>query len=438
MKVLFPMQIVTGNVVTGDNFYKGRRPAVDHLREKLKTSDVLIVGPRRTGKTSVIREYLLQEEENNPEFKSIFINLESTQNLYDFYFKIIREIFRATRQWRVVADRAGELIRTTVNRLGEVFEGKIDVATILGLPSETQITINIPRIEPKKIGEMIKQLEEILKNLPIDLVIALDEFPELIWKLGRDLPTVAAQRDARVEQTSLMLAGLRTLRQQSNVEARKHKIIIAGSVNLRNTLSYLGLEPQINDMEQVEISDLLPKQCIELFEELIEAEALKFTPERNYESFIGRQFGSTSPFYIQSFAQLLVQLRIDRAEDKPFTDEDLKSCYKKLISSGAGPRFLINRIEKYYNQAEHKYVYALLKAVAKVQFENRTHISEEECFAFVESETKEKLERMKQTDLLAKLNADNLIDVDSVGLYFTSQFLCNFWHYSLIGTEYLV
>ena len=49
------MEIVAGGVPIGENFYRGRLECVKELKQKLKSNDVLVLGPRRTGKTSVIK-----------------------------------------------------------------------------------------------------------------------------------------------------------------------------------------------------------------------------------------------------------------------------------------------------------------------------------------------------------------------------------------------
>jgi len=432
------MRIVTGNVVTGENFFQARQPDVQRLREQLAISDVLLVGPRRTGKTSLLKEYLLQQEETNPQFKSIFIDLESTKNLYEFYVKIIREILRVTRKWRLYLTQTDELIKRFSTQLSEIFESKIDISAILGLPSETPVTISFPKFEPKKITELQQKLSEILHALSEPLVIVLDEFPELIWRLGQD--AVLEQRvQIRKEQTEFMLSGLRTLRQESTGQGAKHKIVIAGSVNLVSTLEHLGLSDAINDIVRLELADLTAPQAIQLFEELAQSEQFKFNPPKIYEAFIAKQFGSTSPLYIQMFAQLFVQLRIDRGGDLEFSEDDLITSYKNLISTsgGQGPRYLRTRIERYYTAEEQKLVLPILEIVAKNQFQNKTKTSESDCLSYAQNKAAVEMPRLQQTDLLAKMKSDDLIHISTDQYWFESQFLCNFWHYTLVGTEFL-
>jgi uncharacterized protein len=434
------MHIVTGNVVTGENFFEERRPIVRKLEEMLQTTDVLIVGPRRTGKTSLIKEYLRLQEEADENFKSIFIDLESTKNLYDFYIRIIKEILRATRKWQLYLGRTEEFIKTFSNRISEIFGGKLDIGSFLGLPAETPLTFNFPKFEAKKIAELSQQLDDILKNIPTPLVIVLDEFPELIWQFGQELP-VNERLQSRKEQTEYMLSGLRVLRQEHDGTKVKHKIIIAGSVNLANTLDHMQLSDRINDLPKLTIPNLVADQAVRLFKELADTENFQFTPEKIYESFITTQFGKTSPLYIQMFAQLLVQLnKIDRGKEIPFTAEDLKTCYKQLImaSSGQGPRYFKARIERYYSPQEQEAVKFILEILARNQFTSKTKTSEDECLAYARAKMSEPLTRPQEVDLLAKMIADDLISIDAERYYFDSQFLCNFWHYTYVGTGFLV
>jgi len=432
------MRIVTGNVVTGDNFFEERQPIVQRLGEMLAVTDVLIVGPRRTGKTSLIKEYLRQKEENDEQFKSIFIDLESTKNLYEFYVKIIKEVLRATKKWQLCLNKTEELLKKWSTQLSQIFEGKLDVAPLLSLPTETQLNISFPRFEAKKIAELRDELEEILRALSVPLVIVLDEFPELIWQFGQEKP-IEERVKTRKEQTSFMLSGLRTLRQESPVTGVKHKVIIAGSVNLENTLEYLQLSEEINDLPRLPIPDLTSDEAIRLFTQLAATEQFKFSPDSIYQTFIAKQFGKTSPLYIQLFAQLLVQIRIDRGGEVIFNEDDLKTCYKQLIttSGGQGPRYFRTRIGRYYNEEEQKAVYAILEIIAKNQFHLKTATSEDDCLAFAQSKGVLPATRLQQTDLLAKMKADDLIHIFTSNYGFESQFLCNFWHYILVGTGFL-
>ena len=74
------MKNITGNPVTHDDFLKTRLPLVDELRNVLRNSPVIIEAPRRSGKTSLVKELIRQEEtkkKKEQEFKILFFDLES-------------------------------------------------------------------------------------------------------------------------------------------------------------------------------------------------------------------------------------------------------------------------------------------------------------------------------------------------------------------------
>jgi len=426
------MRIVAGNVVTGDDFFKDRLVLVERLEERLEFSDILVIGPRRTGKTSLIKEYLRQQEEKNKNFKSIFLNLEQTQNLYDFYIRIIREILHAVNKWKLYQHDTERVIKSCSTRLNEILGDGVNIGVLLGLPPEMSPAINFPKFEAKKIIELRQQLGDIIRKITIPVVIVLDEFPELIWKLGKD-ESKEDQKAIRKEQTELMLAGLRALRQELDGSRTRHKIIIAGSVNLPITLEHLDLDNLINDIEKLEIPNLIPEEGIKLFNSLIAPEEFKFEGF-NSNQFIEQQFGAIAPFFIQVFANSLVQMRIDRGKGIIFSLEDFITCYKELMVT-PGIRYLKNRIERYYDRTET--VYAILSIIAKNQFQNNSNTSEEECLEWVKSKTGIDLPRDQQTDLLAQMQSDDLMQIQAEKFYFSSRLLCNFWHYTLVGSQFL-
>jgi predicted AAA+ superfamily ATPase len=79
------MKNTTGNPVKGEDFFEDCQIHVDDLREKLRSkAHLLITGPRRSGKTSLISEFRMQEGKE-AEFDCINLVVQGETSAVDFY-----------------------------------------------------------------------------------------------------------------------------------------------------------------------------------------------------------------------------------------------------------------------------------------------------------------------------------------------------------------
>lgn len=428
------MQIIAGGVPLGEDFYKGRIESVDELRSKIVKNDVLLIGPRRTGKTSVIKEFLRQENENNKDFYCIFIDLEKAQDLYEFYFLILKAIYQTCRKWKLLLNDGKDFLKSVSNLGAEIFEGKIDPSAILGMPEGASVSIKFPKFdisEQDKLKILSTKLHDELRNIKEEITIVLDEFPELIWKFGQT-EKEELQLESRKIQTQFLLESLRSIRQED--ETRSKRVIIAGSVNLPNTLKHLGLEHTINDIDRLNIPYLTPAQSFDLMSQLIEGNELDIKDMSFFESTILNQVGICSPYYIQIFAECLIQLTIDRGGILEFSNNDIKLCYKNALIGEKGPTYLLERIKRYYLKNSEK-VEHVLEIVSKEQFHNKKYLPEKKVNSSLQSLG---MNRRQISALMAKMKSDDLIQFleDGEVIGFRSQILCNFWNYTFIDTEY--
>lgn len=266
------MEIVTGGITTGDDFFEGRKQYITELSKIIKTNDILLVGPRRTGKTSLIKEYILQEKLSKG--LCLYLNLEDCKGLYEFYVRVIRELLNLTDKMGLLQAQTSQFIKESCNKLSQIFKGKIKFPTDgLGTNIESSIEVAIPTFDSATIIELQQELNQILMNLKCPITIVLDEFPEVIFKFPEN---------TRVEETKQLLSGLRAIRQKLSVDQIKtHRVIIAGSINLENTLNAMGLGDTINDLTPLKIPNLTPEDGCHLLFNLANGADFQFADQNN-------------------------------------------------------------------------------------------------------------------------------------------------------------
>lgn len=428
------MKIVAGGIPLGDDFFVGRQACVTQIARFVEQqSNILVLGPRRTGKTSSIKEFLRQRAESQKDFRYVFIDLENTQNLYEFYFRLIKEVLTAGKKYQALLENAMDRIKSVGTTLGKSFKFDIDLTNYLGSPAEVKLTVQWPEFDPAKVEELSAEFKSLLASLKQPLVIVLDEFPELIWRFGQSLEGEKRKHEM-IQKTQYLLSGLRVIRQEEHGNSLKHQVIIAGSINLHNTLKHLELDQQINDLQRLDIPYLSPDQCVDLIKALIQSEKITVFDQEWFFSFVKKQFGYCSPYYIQSFANFLRQKMLDKMGQSNFSRDEIVNAYKDLMTEARGPEYFMTRIQRFYVN-ERELVVRALKRIAEVQFNKGTHIPESQLKADLGLSSQELF-----TDMLVKMVADDMIQHldggNTVG--FQSQFLCNFWNYRLVDGRFLL
>jgi len=160
-------------------YFIGRDEEVNMIKLDLLSSaqNNVIIGPRRIGKTSLLRNL-----KNNVQDKVIFayINCRKITSLADF--------FRQTTGSLITAYEEKHKIKGIVKKFSDVFKGKITAATrsISEIGGSIEYIGNVylrfreNEIDEKElISETFEFIENLSKELNEPIIIALDEFQEL-------------------------------------------------------------------------------------------------------------------------------------------------------------------------------------------------------------------------------------------------------------------
>ena len=268
------MKINIGHAVEGDNFF-GRKKELERMADiwQSKAAGIFIPGPRRIGKTSLVKEFIRR---NKNQYKFVYFDLEGRYSIVELCKDLIKEIdshfpgFVKSKgslreKWNVIANMFSEI------EIGGVI--KVKTGEI-----------------PKTIKEITEKMEEIFQVLyQQNFIIALDEFSEFLLNLKKN----------SIEEVKFFLEWLRRLRQQEEI-----RLIITGSINIISTVEELNFPYLINDMTDIEILPLGPVEVRTLLTELLKDKNITLSDE-----VLGAAVDKLSdgiPFYIQLFADGLV------------------------------------------------------------------------------------------------------------------------------------
>jgi len=382
------MKINIGHAVEGDNFF-GRERELKRMAEiwQSEAAGVFIPGPRRIGKTSLVKEFIRR---NSDRFKFVYFDLEGRYS---------------------VVELCKDLIKTIDTDFPGFVKSKKDLAEKWNMVAEMFQEIELPGVKvktgqlQKKMKDVTDRMEEIFQNLyKHDFIIAFDEFSDFLLNLKKQSE----------DDVKFFLEWMRRLRQE-----KKIRLIITGSINIISTIEELNFPYLINDMTDIEILPLEPGEVRTLLTELLKDK--KITLSDSVLSTAVKKLSDGIPFYIQLFADGLVYY----AGGNKSIDEtkEIKNLYRRI--TGKQHKEFIDlhtRLKTHLSKPEFD---AAKKILAHTCGKS---MGFDDIYPFIEDILKEKAEVNK---LLKRLVDECYLKKDGTRYAFVSPMLADWWtnHY---------
>ncbi len=203
------MRIITGHPARGPDFFN-RENLIEVVWEKIESgSHILIVAPRRVGKTSLMF-YLLDHPREN--YNLLYLNTESINNKNEFFRRVLNQVLKTNfvqKSQKIVTFL--EKHKPTIKKVG------ID-GVEFGVSEE---------------HDYWEMLSRILKSSPSEnqkLIIIIDEFPQTLASINKD-----ENENAGIQ----FLQSNRELRQDPEI-SKNVQFIYTGSIGLENIVSKLN------------------------------------------------------------------------------------------------------------------------------------------------------------------------------------------------------
>lgn len=297
-------RILAGGVPEPDELV-GRDHTIRFIWDQLRGNNILLVAPRRFGKTGVMNHLLKRTE---PGYVAVYLDVEDVHDPEVFCSNLIAALLEHDKL-RAIVNGAKALPKKFLEFV------RSQVGTVKTEGFEIGLREVVPRDEWSSITRAL--LVEMEKAEGTVLFI-LDEFPQLIENVARKHGDEAAR---------VFLQWFRSLRMRQKDVLRRYRFVLGGSTSIDLTLRRLDVPDKLNDFCRVPIEALTREHAETLLDALALASGLHFTADGRAAVF--ELIAPPVPYFLQLFVS---QIKLEeKLKDKELGKEDVTDLYHRRV-----------------------------------------------------------------------------------------------------------
>ena len=244
------MDNIAGSPVEGENFY-GREKVVEYLREILINDDILLLGPRRIGKTSTARAVMTAVR--NAGWRAVEINVASCQDEHAFLDKLESKL----------APELATFSEKAKNAIGDAFSkvSRRIKSVRIPVPGAGSVGVELGEGEAEDWTKVASDVLHFIVQAEERWLIYVDELPIMLFNFIRDDPQNGVQRVRRF--LDWFRNDVRALPEVRNV-----RWLVSGSVGLDTLVQEHGMADTINSMRHQGLAAYSDEVAIAMLGEL--------------------------------------------------------------------------------------------------------------------------------------------------------------------------
>lgn len=311
------MDNIAGSPVEGENFF-GREADVARLRDILDHDDILLLGPRRIGKTSIARAVMAQVRGEG--WRAIEINVASCVDERGFLDKLNATL---APEFASLADKAkgafGNAFAAVASRIKSV---KIPI------PGAGSFSVELNEGGGEDWAKVANELLRLIAQAEEPWLIYIDELPILLFNMIRDDPQTGVQRVRRF--LDWFRNDVRALPGAGRV-----RWLVSGSVGLDTLVQQYGMADTINSMKHESLEAFAEDVALAMLDKLAARYAIALSTDAARGLVAAVQW--PQPYYLQSaFHHLRTLSNANRATT---TAELIEAAIERLVQPGADNDF---------------------------------------------------------------------------------------------------
>ena len=348
---------MSGQVVFGNDYFIRKKNEQKVWRYIKRGGHLILLAPRRAGKTSLLRQL-----ESSPEEGYVFLYamVQSCKSEHEFYKQVLEALYDSdfVSNLSKLQKNAKEFVESALEKVEEI---KISDSGITLSSSKKEITY-------KDLAKAIEAL-----NLKQKLIIVLDEYPDVLEQINKN-----EGRDAARE----FLSNTRWLCQNTKLTSMV-QFIFTGSIGLDTLVSRLNLSNLINDTDRVTISELTNIEANEFIEFLVDKHDSPMRMSAKTRTYLFEKVEWLMPYYIEILWERLEDHCYDHDITNP-QEDDVDVAFEALFSQTYRSNFnhWVERLSRFdtLERSLAKQVLDELSTQGQISFETYFNISQAEEF----------------------------------------------------------
>ena len=386
-----------GNPAIGDDFID-REKEIDQILSALKKDSVLLIAPRRFGKTSIMRR--LEKELLSQDGLCVFIEVEDIYSPQRFLSEMVMALLGSERI------RKKRKIRSAFEKSFSWFKGNIEEVGVYVFSAK--LRSNIEADLKVDWTEKARLIFEIINDFESNVYFIVDEFPIAIKNMDP-------------EDAEKFLHWFRKLRQISE----NLRFIVGGSVSIDRVVRDVGGVSVINDFKRVRVGGFQKEVALNVIKKVFREKEWQYT-EPIGDKILNCVGEACIPYFIAIMLSAIEEEYVSR--DVEINEELIEDIYNFYILGSGGKHYFEHysqRLRIFYTGMagmEEKAARAILRRVSSEDyypldlafgiFKQETGVDDHERFM----------------DLIADLENDFYIENDPLkGLTFYSRMLRDWW-----------
>ncbi len=392
------MAIRVGNKAEGDAFFDRVTEREDIWRH-LEGNHIVLSGPRRLGKTSLLQR--IAEEAAEKGILARLIDVEGIDNAEAF----IDQLSRAFPEESIKGymQEIGARVTSWFERIR-----KMEVK----LPGGIGAGIEVQAIASTSWSSAAMHLQQ--RVAPAPLLILVDEFSVFLEKLLVKDKFEAVQ----------LLGWLRAWRMTSGVACR---FVFSGSIGFNTLLERYRLGTYFNDCYDFRLQPFRPAAALAMLEE--EARREGWQVETTSLQHLCARIGWLSPFYLNLLLDSSLEAGRDREleegnDERRLLQSDVDDAYDRLLATRSRFVHWYQRLEREIEEPELSFALAVLAAIAKAE----NGLTRSQVLARLHRREPDADVRGKRFDrIMLKLEEDGYLGMDGDRILFLSFLLRDYW-----------
>jgi uncharacterized protein len=323
---------IIGQAARGEYYFPRSGITKELTRRLISGTNVLLVAPRRVGKSSIMFDFL-----DNPSlpFPVVYYISESVNDENEFFKKLLHHI------WEKVSGI--EKYQSKFGTWAKEFLGHIEGIGLDSLKFRQNSSI-----------DYYEELRKILKSLPQGemIVVFIDEFSATVENIMTDADERAAVHFLELK---------RSLRQEPDIQG-KICFVYAGSIGLENIVGRINSTNLINDLVSVNVPPLNVSEAQELTDKILMGSGIFFAD--GAFKHLCSVIEWLIPYYFQIILDESYKIVTPRNETI-ITNEIIDESVKNTLSEKIYYDHWYTRLRKAYQGNDFRFIKELLNTISE-------------------------------------------------------------------------